>query len=114
MKICPLEAKLFHADRRTEGQTDMTMLIVAFRNFASACKRLFAKAPYSVVVMRTRIMTSYSENFTHVHVSVWRLRNLEENLNVEVNSDFIYKIHDFFLELMINVELIFYVQWGSN
>jgi len=105
MKICPMGTKLFHADRPTEEQTDMTMLIVAFRNFANACKRLFAKAPYCVVVMRTRIMTSCTENFTHGYVLVWRLRDLEENLNVHVNSDFIYKIHDF-LELVINVELI--------
>ena len=34
MKICPLGAELFHADRRT----DMTKLIVAFRNFANAPK----------------------------------------------------------------------------
>jgi hypothetical protein len=35
MKIRPAEAELFHADRRT----DMTKLIVAFRNFANAPKR---------------------------------------------------------------------------
>jgi hypothetical protein len=34
MKIRPVEAELFHADRRT----DMTKLIVAFRNFANAPK----------------------------------------------------------------------------
>jgi hypothetical protein len=34
MKIRPVEAELFHAD----GQTDMTKLIVAFRNFANAPK----------------------------------------------------------------------------
>jgi len=46
MKICPVEAKLFHAERRTEGemdrwidgQTDMTKPIVAFHNFANANK----------------------------------------------------------------------------
>jgi len=32
MKICPVGAKLFHAD----GRTDMTKLIVAFRNFTIA------------------------------------------------------------------------------
>jgi hypothetical protein len=53
----------------------MTMLIVAFRNFTNACKRLFAKTPYTVVVMRTRIMTSFSENFTHGYVLVCRLRD---------------------------------------
>ena len=36
MKIRLQEAKLFHADRRT----DMTKLIVAFRNFANASKNI--------------------------------------------------------------------------
>ena len=36
MKILPVEAELFYAVRRTDGQTDMTELIVAFRNFANA------------------------------------------------------------------------------
>jgi hypothetical protein len=31
-------AELFHADGRTDGQTDMTKLIVAFLNFAKALK----------------------------------------------------------------------------
>ena len=81
MKICQLGTKLFLADRPTEGQTDMTMLIVAFRNFPNACKRLFARAPYSVVVTGTIIITSCTENFTHGYVLFWRLRDLEENLN---------------------------------
>jgi len=34
MKIRPVGAELFHAD----GRTDMTKLIVAFRNFANAPK----------------------------------------------------------------------------
>ena len=34
MKILPMGAELFHAD----GQTDMTKLIVAFRNFVKAPK----------------------------------------------------------------------------
>ena len=34
MNIGPVEAELFYAD----GQTDMTKLIVAFHNFASAPK----------------------------------------------------------------------------
>ena len=31
-------AELFHTERRTERPTDMTKLIVAFRNFANALK----------------------------------------------------------------------------
>ena len=38
MKIGPVGAELFHMDGRTDGQTDMTKLIVAFRNIANAPK----------------------------------------------------------------------------
>jgi hypothetical protein len=38
MKIRSVGAKLFHADGQTDRQTDMTKLIVAFRNFANAPK----------------------------------------------------------------------------
>jgi hypothetical protein len=34
MKISPVGAELLNADGRTDGRTDMTKLIVAFRNFA--------------------------------------------------------------------------------
>ena len=36
MEIRPVVAELFHADRRTDTQTDTTKLTVAFRNFANA------------------------------------------------------------------------------
>jgi len=36
IKIHPAGAELFHVDGRTDGRTDMTKLIVAFRNFAKA------------------------------------------------------------------------------
>jgi hypothetical protein len=36
MKIRPVGAELFHAD----GRTDMTKLIVAFRNFANSPKNV--------------------------------------------------------------------------
>jgi len=36
MKIYRVGAELFHADGRTDRQTDMTKLIVVFRNFAKA------------------------------------------------------------------------------
>jgi hypothetical protein len=38
MKIRPLGTELFHADRRTDGKTNMMRLIVAFRNFENAPK----------------------------------------------------------------------------
>ena len=38
MKIRPVGVKLFHADVQTGGHTDMTKLIIAFRNFVQAPK----------------------------------------------------------------------------
>ena len=38
MKIRSVEDDLFYADGQTDGQTDMTKLIVAFRKFANAPK----------------------------------------------------------------------------
>ena len=35
MEIRPAEAEFFQAKKRTDGQADMTKLIVAFRNFAT-------------------------------------------------------------------------------
>jgi hypothetical protein len=39
IQIRPAGAELFHADQQMDGQTDMTKLIVAFHNFASAPKK---------------------------------------------------------------------------
>jgi len=39
MKIHPVGAELFHAVRRTDRQTYMTKVIVAFRNFTNAPKK---------------------------------------------------------------------------
>ena len=39
MKISPGGAELFHEDRRMDGRTNMTKLIVAFRNYANAPKK---------------------------------------------------------------------------
>jgi hypothetical protein len=38
MKTRPVRAELFHAARQTDGQTYITKLTVAFRNFANAPK----------------------------------------------------------------------------
>ena len=41
MKIRPVGADLFHADGRTDGQTNTTKLIAAFHNFANAPNKGF-------------------------------------------------------------------------
>ena len=38
MEIRPVGVELFHVDGETDRRTDMTKLIVAFRNFAKASK----------------------------------------------------------------------------
>ena len=40
MKICPVGAKLFHADIRSDGQTDVMKLVVAFQNFYKTPEKL--------------------------------------------------------------------------
>jgi len=35
MKIPPVESEIFHADRRTDRQSDVTKLIFALRNLAN-------------------------------------------------------------------------------
>ena len=35
IKICPVGAELFRAGRQTDGRTDVTKLMVGFRNFAN-------------------------------------------------------------------------------
>jgi hypothetical protein len=40
MEIRPVGAELSHADRRTDGLTDVTKLIVVFRNFTNAPKNV--------------------------------------------------------------------------
>jgi hypothetical protein len=39
MKNCPVGTELFYADIRTDGRTDMMLLIVAFHNFPNALKK---------------------------------------------------------------------------
>ena len=47
MKIRPVREELFHAEGRTDWQTDMTKLIFPFRNFANAPKKM----PYMEVML---------------------------------------------------------------
>ena len=41
MKILAVGAELFHANARTDRQTDMTKLMVAFRNFSETPIKAF-------------------------------------------------------------------------
>jgi hypothetical protein len=41
MNILPVEDDLFHADGRTDEQTEKTKLVVAFRNLSNVLKNGF-------------------------------------------------------------------------
>jgi hypothetical protein len=55
MKIRPEEAELFHADRRTDGRTEMTKLIFATIKF---CER--AQNFYGTIADNTPMLYSYT------------------------------------------------------
>jgi hypothetical protein len=55
MKFHPEAAEFFHADGLIAGQTDITKLIVAFRNFANAPKpiSIFLYVSFIMIMVRT-------------------------------------------------------------
>jgi len=61
MKIRPVRADLFHADRRTDGWTDMTKLKLAFLRFANALNTYVDKAPK--VRPTSSELTLYTSNY---------------------------------------------------
>jgi len=59
MKILVVGAELFHVDPRTDGRTDMSQLIVAFRSYATAPKRMRQLYTY----MRSRSVSHSTATF---------------------------------------------------
>jgi len=57
MKICLVGAELFHADRWTDRQTDMTKIKNAFRNFANTSKMLIFQKNSSLCVSHPYLCT---------------------------------------------------------
>ena len=51
MKIRPVGAELWHAGRRTDGRTDITKLIVAFRNFTNAPKKTKNNSSTQIIII---------------------------------------------------------------
>ena len=93
MKIRPMGAELLHAHRRTagetEGQTDITKLIVTFRNFAYSPKnpRLFpAELQYFVVEKYGICFTHYTSNIRSLY---------EDFFPIAVNATFCSEFYKF-------------------
>jgi len=51
MKIRPVEAELFHAEWRTDGQADMTKPIVAVRSVANAPENIQLTGIFDVLIL---------------------------------------------------------------
>jgi hypothetical protein len=71
IKIRPVGAELFHADRQTNGQTDMAKLLVAFLKFANAPKKCDANglksAKGSGLKDRTVAQSFFTPTFPILH-----------------------------------------------
>ena len=61
MKRLPVETESFHVDGRTDGQTDMMKLIVAFRKFANVPKNYFERIQKEIVLCYIK-QTNKQEN----------------------------------------------------
>ena len=59
MKPRPAGVELFHADRQTDGRTDMTKLIVGFVNFANAAILLYLHVLYLLPLYYQRPLVQY-------------------------------------------------------
>jgi hypothetical protein len=62
MKIRPVGAELFQADRWTDGRTDMAKLIVAFRYFANALKMSLFSAKTKLLKAKLLYLTAYGDD----------------------------------------------------
>ena len=53
-----MPAELFHADRPTDGQTDMTKLIVTVHNFANAPKNIYVLPTQCIYILRMVLISN--------------------------------------------------------
>jgi len=67
MKIRQVGAELFHVDGRTDEQTDITKLIVAFRNFTNALQIIYATC-VGVLVICVLVFTVFLYCFVYVYL----------------------------------------------
>jgi hypothetical protein len=67
MPVGPVEAELLPVGRQTDGHTDMTKLLVAFRNFENALKMI--RNDILPTVLRKNVATANSaEESSPIHI----------------------------------------------
>jgi len=72
MKILPVGVELFHADIRTDEQTDMTKLIVPCRNFTNAPKNEIGRGYYKQP-REQKMRASYSVTADLLFRDIWHV-----------------------------------------
>ena len=77
MKIRPVGAELVYADGWTDGQTDMTKSVVAFRSFANAPKNCRVSSETKDVF--------YGTDSCILHSFDYKIRRFGESLGINVN-----------------------------
>ena len=102
MKLSPVEAEMFHADRRKDGQTDMTQLIVAYRNFLNAPKMI--SVGHSSI---TRIKIIFYLAQLHSSSSCTILSSRSSSCSIlSSRSFYAFKIHRFYKNFHINFPVL--------
>jgi hypothetical protein len=72
MKIRPVGAELFHADGRTDSQTNMTKLTVTFRNFASSPNKPWHIRQTRALLYSAADVLTVSRPAVHTHYLTFR------------------------------------------
>jgi hypothetical protein len=96
-KNSPIGAGVFHAERRT----DMTMLIVSFRNFGNEPKMIsvliiwLLRVKYNNIlvlyILHSHDQSTFCCNFDNDHVSVCEIQHKSENIRNQLHVNCRYK-----------------------
>ena len=81
MKIRAVEAEFFHVDRRTERQTDMTKLIVAFQSFANALKKAALKTSSLCVCVCVYVHT-HTHTYIYIYIYIYIYGGLGSSVGI--------------------------------
>jgi hypothetical protein len=104
MKIRPVGAELFHADRRT----DMAEVIVAFRNFANAPKTGLWRRIFTALVAGTMIIVFRGVTLARGFWAHWK------SFEISVNLEHTTRLHFTEYSNLHILRMRHYMQWRSE
>jgi hypothetical protein len=109
VKIHPVGAELFHANSWTDGQTDMTMVVVAFHNFANVPNYLSVCIKSSLKTYMQFLQTKYIKNSHCVYCSNGKI---QKYVNERIIVEWKWKL--FYMKCIIMVFKLWrvYIAWN--